>query len=216
MEEAINKLKILEQRVVKLFFFGELNQTEIAKKLGISTNYTSYLLHRSIDKLKNDLSDKDETSVPIASKTKAASISVYDKYSGLYSENYIRLRIKEEIERHQRSPRVFSLVIIIADNIPEDNAEKNIALKSITTYLTRSIRTYDLLTYIGEGQFMLLMPQPKREAAIFSERIARGLNEQKQEMPVTINIGIAAFPNDAVTSDELISLAINRVTNKNQ
>ncbi len=52
LEEAIVTLKSLEQQVVRLFYFGDLNQTEIARKLGISVNYASYLLRRSITKIK--------------------------------------------------------------------------------------------------------------------------------------------------------------------
>jgi RNA polymerase sigma-B factor len=206
MEEAINKLKLLEQRVVKLFFFGDMNQTEIAKKLGISTNYTSYLLHRSIDKLKNDLTEKPESTIPTEAAVKIAAINVYDRITGLYSENYIRLRIKEEIERHERQPRVFSLVMISAENLPENLINRNNTLKSITTYLTRSVRTYDLLTSIGDGKFLLLMPQPRREAAIFSDRIAKGVTEKEWETPITIKISIAAFPNDAKTTEDLINI----------
>ncbi len=211
MEEAINNLKLLEQRVVKLFFFGDMNQTEIAKKLGISTNYTSYLLHRSIDKLKNDLTEKPETITPVETAVKIATINVYDRITGLYSENYIRLRINEEIERHQRQPRVFSLVMISVGNLPEETANRNNMLKSITTYLIRSVRTYDLLTSIGDGKFLLLMPQPRREAAIFSDRIGCGVKEKQWENPVEIKIGIAAFPDDAKNADELIELARKKV-----
>ncbi len=211
MEEAIDKLKIVEQRVVKLFFFADLNQTEIAKKLGISTNYTSYLLHRSIDKLKSDLVEKPEEKLaPVEIAAKSTSINVYDKSTGMYSESYIRLRIKEEIERSQRQPRVFTIVIINAESLPEDDTARNNALKSISTYFVQSVRTYDLLTSMGDGKFMLLMPQPKREAAIFSDRIARGVKEKKWENPITIKIGIAAFPEDAKTTDDLISLATKR------
>ena len=206
MEEAINKLKLLEQRVVKLFFFGDMNQTEIAKKLGISTNYTSYLLHRSIDKLKNDLTEKPDSPIPTETVEKITAINVYDRITGLYSENYIRLRIKEEIERHERQPRVFSLVMISAENLPENPINRNTTLKSITTYLTRSVRTYDLLTSLGDGKFLLLMPQPRREAAIFSDRIAKGVKEKEWETPIIIKISIAAFPDDAKTTEDLINI----------
>ncbi len=212
MEEAINKLKNLEQRVVKLFFFGDMNQTEIAKKLGISTNYTSYLLHRSLDKLKTDLTEIDvKIEQPVETSPKTLSINVYDKITGLYSENYIRLRIKEEIVRHTRQPRVFSLVVISVENIPENEEDRINILKSITLYLTKTVRTYDLLTTFGNGKYMLLMPQPRREAAIFSDRIARGVKEKEWGNNITIKIGIAAFPEDASTAENLIKLAVKKL-----
>ena len=44
MEEAALKLKGLEQKVRYEFFYKDLNQTEIAKKMGISCNYVLHIL----------------------------------------------------------------------------------------------------------------------------------------------------------------------------
>jgi RNA polymerase sigma-B factor len=52
LEQAMDKLKTLERKVVYHFFYLDLNQTEIARRLGISVNYASYLLRGAVAKLK--------------------------------------------------------------------------------------------------------------------------------------------------------------------
>ncbi len=48
----MSRLKTLEQKVVHHFYYLDLNQTEIARKLGISVNYASYLLRGAVAKLR--------------------------------------------------------------------------------------------------------------------------------------------------------------------
>src|SRR5579884_669971 len=55
LEAALDKLKDLEQQVVTGFYFKSLNQTEIARQLGISCNYVSHILRNSTKKLKKIL-----------------------------------------------------------------------------------------------------------------------------------------------------------------
>jgi RNA polymerase sigma factor (sigma-70 family) len=55
IEAALPQLKELEQQAVRLFFFEELTKTEIARHLGISVNYVSYLVKRGTEALRRIL-----------------------------------------------------------------------------------------------------------------------------------------------------------------
>ena len=52
LDFALPQLKEMERRAVRLFFFDELSKSEIAKQLGISVNYVTYLLKRGTDGLR--------------------------------------------------------------------------------------------------------------------------------------------------------------------
>lgn len=52
LQSAIHRLKDIEQRVLGLFFYEGLNQTETAKRLGISCNYVSHILRNATQKLR--------------------------------------------------------------------------------------------------------------------------------------------------------------------
>jgi RNA polymerase sigma-B factor len=52
IEDAVEKLVTLEKKIVYLFFYQDLNQTEIGSRLGIPKKRVSRLLHKAIDSLK--------------------------------------------------------------------------------------------------------------------------------------------------------------------
>ncbi|HEX5324308.1 MAG TPA: sigma-70 family RNA polymerase sigma factor, partial [Capsulimonadaceae bacterium] len=51
LEDALRRLKELEQRVIYLFYYEDRSQTEIARELSISNNYVSHILKNSARKL---------------------------------------------------------------------------------------------------------------------------------------------------------------------
>lgn len=53
LEQAIDSLKVIEQRVIYLFFYHDLTQTQIAVNLGLSQKKVSRMLKKSIDKLRD-------------------------------------------------------------------------------------------------------------------------------------------------------------------
>jgi RNA polymerase sigma-B factor len=59
LDSALPKLRDLEQRAVKLFFYNEFTKTEIARELGISVNYASYLVKRGIEHLRRILEESE-------------------------------------------------------------------------------------------------------------------------------------------------------------
>lgn len=52
LEQAIESLRKLEKRVIHLFFYKDLTQTQIAFNLGLSQKKVSRMLKKSLDKLK--------------------------------------------------------------------------------------------------------------------------------------------------------------------
>lgn len=52
IEDAVEKLVLLEKKIVYLFFYMDLNQTEIGKRLGMPKKRVSRILHKAIDDLK--------------------------------------------------------------------------------------------------------------------------------------------------------------------
>lgn len=69
LEEALPQLKALEQQALTMFFFDELSKSEIARRLGISVNYSAYLIRRGTEALRRIL----ETTEPIPGAQLAAS-----------------------------------------------------------------------------------------------------------------------------------------------
>ena len=55
LSQTIEALRALEQKVVYLFFYMDLNQTEIAKMMGLSQKKVSRVLHRGLDRMREIL-----------------------------------------------------------------------------------------------------------------------------------------------------------------
>lgn len=206
LDEAIDSLKALEQKVVRLFYFGELTQTEIARRLGISVNYASYLLRRGITKIRAYLDNQREEEAIALTNTVVplppAEIPTYDALTGVYSGAYLRARLAEEIARSQRYPTNFALMLTDVHGLQEGDTEANTRLTAIGHLLRTGTRTIDLIAYLGDGRFALLLPHTGREARVLGERLCHQPASQ-----LTLQVGFAVFPMDGTSVEGLFRAA---------
>ena len=219
IEEAISKLKTLEQNVIRHFFYEDLNQTEIARKLGISVNYSSYLLRRAINKLRTMLElDESEANAMLAPEPPAlpaeTDVPTFDRYTGLYTDIYLRARIAEEIARGRRYPTNFSLMLLeIAElGVAEKNDDYLDMVTTLGQVFRQNTRIIDLICYPGDGFFAFLLPHTGRESRVLGQRLAQhvsnlyGQLKAKDPAP-TITLGYAVFPMDGSSVDALFRRA---------
>jgi DNA-directed RNA polymerase specialized sigma subunit len=61
LAEAMRKLKLMERRATECFFMKDMNQTEIAKHMGISVNYAGYLIRGGIVEMKRYFERSSQT-----------------------------------------------------------------------------------------------------------------------------------------------------------
>jgi RNA polymerase sigma-B factor len=217
LEEAVNSLKTLEQSVVRLFFFQDLNQSEIARKLGISVNYSSYLLRRSITKIKTIL-ENQRTEENAALHEDAESVKIitetptYDRYTGLYTAEYLRGRIAEEIARGRRYPTNFALMLVEITGLIRGREDVPQLIVPVGQMLRQSTRIIDLTAYMEKGRFALLLPHTGREAKILGERLRQQFQNMNnsltpKSLSLNLSIGYAVYPMDGNTTEGLIKRA---------
>ncbi len=215
IDAAIDSLKPLEGQVVRHFFFGDLSQTEIAHTLGISVNYTSYLLRRAQTKIKAYLDEQrkqealvmaDEVTAPVG----AIDTPIYDAVTGLNTAAYIRVRVEEEVARSRRYPTNFTLMLAKVTEVPEDPAVRRAVLSTVWGLIRGSIRVVDLLGHQQDGLFLLLLPHTGREARVLGERLCVRIGGREPAAmagagPLLVNIGYAVFPMDGAGADGLFA-----------
>lgn len=218
LDEAISQLKTLEQNVIRLFFFEDLNQSEIARKLGISVNYSSYLLRRAINKLRammeKDEAEANEMMLPEEQTVIDTDVPTFDRYTGLYTEIYLRARIAEEIARGRRYPTNFSLMLLEITELLD--AEKNNDYLDMVTTLgqvfRQNTRIIDLICYPGNGCFAFLLPHTGRESRVLGQRLSLQVNKlyaqvKPQKKDTAVNLGYAVFPMDGASVEILFKRA---------
>lgn len=214
LSESMSRLKALEQKVVYHFYYLDLNQTEIARKLGISVNYASYLLRGALAKLKQSFeSQQAAAEAVVADPTPAAPSVTYslsarpapsDPTTKLATEAYFLDRLSQEVERARRYPQQFSVLVLAPDADLSDEARLSLA-----RLLRANVRSIDLVASLREGQFGLLLPHTGREAAVLADRIVRTVPSRlKAEAgPCTVSIGVAVFPTEGRSAEALLSAA---------
>jgi RNA polymerase sigma-B factor len=227
LEMAMNKLKLIEQKVIQEFYYTGMSQTEIAKKLGISCNYVSHILRAGTRKLRRILTTEEikemQMQLQLASRRSeslAAQLqaNVVDSLTGLYSREYLESRLEEELIRAARHKSKVSFAVVLIDGLDPFGAKfgsmrREDALYGLARLVRDSVRKCDVVGRVGTQEFGLILPHTGKQADQVCERVRRailnaGFDTGRQSTrtfePV---IGYATYPVDATAVDELIDLA---------
>ncbi len=232
LQEATERLKELERKVVRYFFYHDLNQTEIARRMGISVNYASYLLRGALAKLRTTFESQSRMPEPAAQVAWLPSGGEppaaegghpsADPVTGLACAPYFDERVRQEIERAKRYPQRFAVVVL---ELPSGAAQPQVAAPFANT-LRRSVRQVDVLARYGRTSFALLLPNTGREAKVLGERLVRVVPKAAGGAPpadadpptgselalsatkgqaLRIAVGYALYPADGRTAEHLIA-----------
>ena len=136
-------------------------------------------------------------------------LSITDPLTGVYNRRYFMQKLKEEIERAERTNRPFSLIMLDIDHFKNVNdrfghSVGDFALKKLTEMLKNNIRKIDILARWGGEEFMILLPEtPKKHAVYVAEKLKHLLSNT--DMPgvgtITASFGVSEYrPGDEVDS----------------
>jgi len=142
--------------------------------------------------------------------------AIADGLTGLYNHRYLHERLREELHRSEELGAPLSVLFCDLDQFKALNdtlghAAGDNALRSTAHVLEQSIRHIDLASrYGGEEFVVVLMGTDTAGAADVAERIRQRVRETwiaASPEPLSISIGIATFPADGRTKEELLDKA---------
>lgn len=181
---------------------GQVFSEEDLQLLQAIGNYISIAIERS------ELYEKTEA---------LKKISITDALTGLLNRRYFQERLTEEIERSRRHKIPVSLIIVDIDNFKSFNdTYGHLGGDDILIRLGQALRNYiraiDVAARYGGEEFTIILPQTNKEdACMIADRLCREIekNESLQRKysdlsHLTVSIGLATFPDDAETFEELI------------
>jgi len=216
LREAMSKLKTLERKVVHHFYYMDLNQTEIARKLGISVNYASYLLRGAVAKLKKAFEAQERASImnqtpdeAPADDTAGYSLSARpapaDPLTKLATEEYFVNRVGQEVNRARRYPQQFAVLLLEPDAEDLRDAD-HVALARL---LRNTVRSVDLVARLRGLRFGLLLAHTGRESSVLAERLLRSVAGRLNisGKPLTASVGLAVFPTDGRDTEAILAAA---------
>jgi diguanylate cyclase (GGDEF)-like protein len=147
-------------------------------------------------------------------------LSVTDRLTELYNYGFFQRRLSEEIHRAQRCGEPLALLMIDIDYFKEYNdvfghPKGDLVLKKIAVILRENTRDIDTLVRYGGEEFAVILPATdKPQALTVAERIRRTVattefdgNKEIPKVNKTISIGLAGYPVDAKTPEELVEEA---------
>jgi len=150
-----------------------------------------------------------------------ARSSVTDGLTGLYNQTYFKNTLETTIVNQRRSgDRQFALVLLDLDHFKQYNDRcghlcGDEALRLCAGVITGALRDGDMAVRYGGEEFALLLPDVDRQTAyLVADRIRRDIEDfhfPGQELlesgSLTISGGIAVFPENGETAEEVIKAA---------
>jgi len=149
-------------------------------------------------------------------KTEAASLS--DGLTGLFNFRYMKNLAPRMVAHARRTGQTLGLAFFDLDDFKAYNDRfgheaGNVLLKRISGVLTDSIREMDIACRYGGEEFALVLPGADKFGALAVAERVRGSLERlavpaaRPGRCVTVSAGVACFPVDAESADDLLTAA---------
>ncbi len=147
-------------------------------------------------------------------------LSLTDGLTELFNHRYFHQLLKTELSRSERNGRHFCLLMLDVDDFKTYNdtlghTAGDDALKFLAWLLKHHARVSDMICRYGGEEFAIILPETNMaEGRIAAERLRRIVEEtvfEKQEVlpkkNFTVSMGLASFPDDSQSADELLKKA---------
>jgi len=139
-----------------------------------------------------------------------------DGLTGIFNRRFFEMRIMQEIERANRYDLALSIIMMDIDHFKKINDEfghllGDEVLKQISRLFGQHLRKPDVLCRFGGEEFAVLLPETSGESALaVAEKLRQmvaGYAFPGIPRPVTFSAGVAEFPGNGRTRDELVQAA---------
>ncbi len=157
-----------------------------------------------------------------------------DSITGLWNHGFFQDQLVKELENAKIKNQPLSLIILDIDNFKQFNdtyghQNGDIVLKEVASLLRECCREIDFVCRYGGEEFAIILTQTKKDTAFtIAERIREGIHKHPFSPanspvypPISVSVGLAAFPDDTEAKEELITKAdqamyIAKFSGKNQ
>jgi len=121
--------------------------------------------------------------------------SISDDLTGLHNIRYFLVLAEHEFTRAQRYKRPLTLLMLSIDDLErineiygDDIVDK--ALSTVADYCKKNVRFVDIFGRYGNGEFLLMLPEAKLNAA---KKMAERIRKHVVDTPISSDIGLATI-----------------------
>jgi len=143
--------------------------------------------------------------------------ATHDALTGLANYREFMDTLERELRRAERSHHSFAVMLLDLDDLKQVNDRLghlagNRALKRLATAMREQCRSTDLVARYGGDEFaVVLIDSDQQMAEHVAQRIEAFLRADNAEPPISASIGIAVYPDDGATAQDLIEMADRRL-----
>jgi two-component system, cell cycle response regulator len=159
----------------------------------------------------------------------AQRLSLTDPLTGLWNYRYLRESLRREVERASRFGRMLTVAVLDLDHFKEVNdtyghAAGDAVLVEFARRLRAGLRGVDLAFRQGGEEFVVLLPETDAfGGAIVAERLGAAIRDLPvpigprriepsspaavQDIPISVSIGIAVYPENGNTAQQVLDAA---------
>lgn len=194
-------------------FRQKLNQLRTTGEIQRQASQSNALCFRQIEHSQyltnvcSDLASKDPANME--------NLALLDSLTELYNHNALCRLLSDEVRRAQRYQREIALLAIAADGLSQDGSPAtpffvDALLKELAQFLMKAVRDVDVLGRYDFEHFMIVCPETNLDGALsLAGRLCLEIEKQhfaakRTKAPLTISLGITAFPNLANNGEQLL------------
>ena len=138
-----------------------------------------------------------------------------DGLTELYNHRQFHERLEQEIARGSRFGTVFSVIMLDIDlfkvyNDIYGHLAGDQILRKMGELIKSAVRKLDIPFRYGGEEFSVILPEARLDNAYkVAERIRKTIESKAstKAMPVTVSLGVANWPSDGITREEIIGCA---------
>jgi len=213
-EERVDLLKMLSTEMVI-----SLENAELYRGL---ENY-SVKLERKVDertkelmKANQSLFDKNQKLMDVQSELELMAMT--DPLTGLFNRRSMIAKIESEFKKAADFNMPFSIMIMDVDNFKQFNDNYghdcgDYVLKQLALIIQNTSRDCDAVARWGGEEFLVLLPNTKRDDSLeVAERIRgtveyHAFNYESEQLSITLTIGLGRYTSESESIDSIIKKA---------
>src|SRR5574341_1068196 len=148
-----------------------------------------------------------------AAEARLLQLSVSDPLTGLANYRQLMTALQGEIRRADRTEHGFAIVFLDLDKLKQVNDRHghmvgSRALCRLAEAIRKSVRVVDTSARFGGDEFAVVLPEADEPAAWqVANRVRDRLAQDAEEPRVTASAGVAVYPRDGTTVEELVGRA---------
>ncbi|MCM8791780.1 MAG: sensor domain-containing diguanylate cyclase [Candidatus Omnitrophica bacterium] len=152
----------------------------------------------------------------------AKELAIKDSLTGCFTKNYLIERLTDEFLRNIKESKYLSILMVDIDHFKLYNDKfghiaGDLVLKEIGQLLNKIVKDRGMVFRFGGEEFCILLPHTDKKNALFiAQNIVESVRQKiiflrRYKTSVTVSIGLACAPEDAILEDELIFKADYRL-----